>query len=63
MCSKESNSLHGVQRRDLLLSTGKSESYMNGQYVALIETCLVYGLCDRLSGIRLFFWTDLVQFV
>ena len=38
----------------LLLSPGKSESYMKCQYVAWIEPSLLFGYNDKMSGIRLF---------
>ena len=44
----------GYKREDLLLSIGKSESYMNGQYVAGIEPSLFFSQNYRMSGICLF---------
>ena len=41
------------KREDLLLSARKSESHMNGQYVAGAEQSLLFGWNDRMSGIRL----------
>ena len=51
---KKVNHCVEYKREDLLLSTGKSESYMNGQYVDLIQPSLLFGLYDRMSGVRLF---------
>ena len=70
-CSNENISLHKIQhwwgggggeRGIFLLSTGNSESEMNGQYVAVIESFLLLGQNGRMSRSRLF-WIDLVQFV
>ena len=49
------NSTHCLEyKREDLLSTKNSGSYMNGQYVAWIEPSLLFGYNDKMSGIRLF---------
>ena len=42
------------KREDLLFSTRKSESYMNGQYITRIEQSLLLGWNYRMWGIHLF---------
>ena len=64
---KNSTNCMEYKKKDLLLSTGNSESYMNGQYVAWIESSLLFGSNDRMSGLLItyfvYFRTCLVQFV